>query len=109
MPSMDFANFSDASMVVVEVAARISTVVDATAIVLTHMRGIAFTRMTIIGTFYSFYLTIFSNSASISLSYAFFSMINFNISSLWSSVSAISFACGYFVEYIFSCFLKEAM
>jgi hypothetical protein len=104
MYSIYFANFFDASRAITGISDGIS-IVGAFDTVLTSMIGTTYNGMIVIGTLCSFSLTIFSISSSISLICAFFSMINFNISSLWPSVSTISFACGSSVAVTFSCFL----
>jgi len=108
MSSIDFDNFLEASRVVTTIANGIYVVVVA-ATVLIPVRGITCIGMAVIGTLCSFPLTILSSSASISLIYAFCSIISFSISSLWPSVSAIYFAYEYSMAGSFSCFLKEAM
>jgi hypothetical protein len=105
---MDFANFSEASVVVTKVVVGLSVVVVVVTVLIPVM-GTAFNGMISISTFCSFSLTNFSNSTSISLIYAFCSMINFNISSLWPSVSTIYFARGSSVVGIFNYFLREAI
>jgi hypothetical protein len=110
--SIYFSNFSDASIVVTGMATGISVVVvDVIVVVdvLIPMRGISFSGMTYIGTLCSCSLTKFSILASISLIYAFFSMISFIISSLWPSVSTISFSSRSSVVGIFNCFLKDVI
>jgi hypothetical protein len=108
MSSVDFTNLLEESKVVTVMAGGIF-VVGVVDTVLTHVIGTALSGMTVIGTLCSFSLTIFSSSTSISLICAFFSMISFIISSLWPSVSTISFSCGSSVAGIFSCFLRDAM
>jgi hypothetical protein len=84
-------------------------VVDDAVVVLTPMRGTVLNGMTFIGSFYSFFFTNLSISASISLICAFYSMINFSISSFSPFVLAISLACESSVAGNFNCFLKDSM
>jgi hypothetical protein len=93
MSSMDFTNLSYAFVVVTEVTTGLLPVV-VVVVVLIPMMGTKFNGMNYIVTFCSSSLTSFSSSTSISLIYAFSSIINFNIFYLWPSVSTISFACG---------------
>jgi hypothetical protein len=89
MSSIDFANFSDEFRTVTGMVDAIFYVV--CVVVLTPVRGIASSGMTDIGTLCYFSLTNLSSSTSISLIGAFCSIISFNISSLWPSLSSISF------------------
>jgi hypothetical protein len=87
--SIDLARVLDVSRTVTGVVDESSSmeVVDAVA-VLTPVRGAALSGMTSMGYVCSFSFTNLSNSTSISLIYAFCSMINFSISSFWPSVLA---------------------
>jgi hypothetical protein len=60
-------------------------------------------------TFLSFSLINLSISASISLICAFFSMINFSISSFWISVSSTSLVCESYVARSFNYFLSDVI
>jgi hypothetical protein len=108
--SIEFSRVSYVSRTVTGVVDGSSTMVVANVVVvLTPVRGTALSGMTSMGTICSFSFNNLSNSASISLIWAFFSMINFNISSFWPSVSTIFLSSESFVAGNFNCFLNDAM
>jgi hypothetical protein len=105
MYSIDFTSFLEASGTFTGIVDGISTVV----VVVVVLNPTTSNGIKTICTLYSFSLINFSNSVSISFIYAFFSMISFNISSLWASLSTMSFSCESSVARSFNFFLKEAI
>jgi hypothetical protein len=108
--SIDFINFSEASGTFTGMVDGIYVVVVVfVVVVLNPVRGTASSGITVICTLCYFSLTNLSNSASISFICAFCSIINFSISSLWPSLSSISFAFESSVARSFNYFLRYSM
>jgi hypothetical protein len=108
MSSMDFTSFSDASETCNGIVDGMSIDVDAYAILIL-IRGIASSGIMSICALCSFSFINLSIYVFISLICAFCSMIRFNISSLWPSVSTISLACEYYMAGSFNYFLRDAI
>jgi hypothetical protein len=102
--SIDFTSLSEASEICIGIFVDVDTYV-----VLIPVRGTASSGIMASFTFFSFYFISLSISASISLICAFFSMINFSISSFWIYVSATYLVCESYVVGSFSCFLSDAI
>jgi hypothetical protein len=105
MSSIDFTNFLEASENFTGMADGIFVVV----VLLTPMRGDSSSGITTIYTLCYFSLTKLSSSYSISFICSFCSIISFDISSLWPSLSTISFAFESSVAQTFNCFLRDVM
>jgi hypothetical protein len=103
---MDFTSLSDASETCIGIVDGIVVDVDPSIVMIT-IRVTASSGIMDRYKFFSFSFISLSIFSSISLIYAFFFMINFNISSLCLSVSATSLVCEYYVVGSFSCFLRD--
>ena len=104
MSSIDFTSLSNASEVCVGIDVDVEN-----SVCLVPVRGNTYRGTMANFAFFSFPLINLSISASISLIYAFFSIINLSIYSFCLFVSATCLVCESYVARSFNCFLSDAI